>query len=165
VPRSAPTATVETPRSDLGIVSQQIVKGINNARAETGMALLRADSALTQIADQRSADMIARNYFSHQDPSTGQQPLLRYLQASQFAYHFAGENIAEVKNDSGWVPPWLTVAARYTTEELADKFVQDWLGSQEHRANIFNTHYRRTGVALAVNVDGRRIIATQTFAD
>jgi uncharacterized protein YkwD len=109
--------------------------------------------------------MIVRNYFSHDDPGTGQEPLLRYLQAAKFAYRYAGENIAEIKNDAGWVPAWLTIAARYSTNDLADEFVKGWLNSPEHLANIFSANYRRTGVALAVSGDGRRIVATQAFAD
>ncbi len=109
--------------------------------------------------------MIARNYFSHYDPETSQEPFLRYLQATNFKYRFAGENIAEIKNDAGVVPPWLRVAVRYSPPELAAEFVAGWLKSPDHRANIFNTNYRRTGVALAVSADGRRIVATQTFAD
>jgi uncharacterized protein YkwD len=63
------------------------------------------------------------------------------------------------------VPAWLTIAARYTTDDLASEFVKGWLNSPEHRTNIFGVNYRRTGVALAVSSDGRRIVATQTFSD
>jgi uncharacterized protein YkwD len=153
------------PRFDVNAVAQEVIEQINATRAQRGLLLLRPDVTLTRIAKERSEDMIARAYFSHYDPTTGQEPLLRYLQAAKFTYRYAGENIAEIKNDAGWVPPWLTVAARYTTSELATEFVKGWLNSPEHRANIFSVHYRRTGVALAISVDGRRIVATQVFAD
>jgi uncharacterized protein YkwD len=145
--------------------ARQTAEGVNAARAQRGLALLRSDSVLTRIAGNRSDDMIARGYFSHDDPQTGQEPLLRYLQATGYSYRYAGENIAEIKNGPGWVLPWLTVAARYSTADLANEFVKDWLNSTEHRANIFNARYRRTGVALAVSPDGRRIVATQVFSD
>ena len=165
VPNGTPASSDDTPKVDLKEASKQIHDGINAARAQKGMALLRSDVALTRIASYRSADMITRDYFSHYDPQTGQQPLLRYLQATNFAYHFAGENIAEIKNEAGWVPPWFTVAARYSAGELATEFVKGWLNSPEHRANIFNANYKRSGIALAVNADGHRIAATQVFAD
>ena len=138
---------------------------LNVARAQQGMSLLTYDAVLTCIASDRSADMITRDYFSHYDPSTGQEPLLRYLQAYNYPYMYAGENIAEIKNGAGWVPPWLSVAARYSATDLAQEFVQDWLNSPEHCANIYNSHYNRTGVALAVTSDGRRIVATQVFSN
>lgn len=160
----APT-TPEASQVDLIQASQQIVEGINNARAQKGLLLLRTDANLTRIASDRSSHMITRNYFSHNDPDTMQEPLLRYLQAMRFQYRYAGENIAEIKNDAGWVPPWLTVAARYNATDLANEFVKGWTNSPEHRANIMNSNYRRTGVALAASADGRRIVATQTFSD
>lgn len=163
--RATATAEAALPQVDLNQAAKQIVKGVNKARAERGLALLRTDVALTKIASDRSTDMIARYYFSHFDPQTGQEPLQRYLQATRFLYQYAGENIAEIQNDAGWVPPLLTVAARYSATDLANEFVRGWLNSPEHRANIFNTHYRRTGVGLGVSRDGRRIIATQVFSD
>jgi uncharacterized protein YkwD len=162
---SATQSAEDPPRTDLTAVAKIIVDQINAERASRGMVLLKSDVALNRIANDRSTDMIVRNYFMHTDPATGQEPLLRYLQASKYAYQYAGENIAEIKNDAGWVPPWLTVSTRYDASELASEFVKGWLGSAEHRVNIFNTHYQRTGVALAVSPDGRRVVATQVFSD
>ena len=159
------TADAAQPPFDPTLAAKLTVDDVNAARAKNGMSLLRTDPVLTRIASDRSADMIARDYFSHYDPQTGQEPFLRYLQANNYPYQYAGENIAEIKNGAGWVPPWLTVASRYSASALAQEFVQDWLNSPEHRANIFHTHYRRTGVALAVTRDGQRIVATQVFSD
>lgn len=138
---------------------------INATRARQGLPLLRQDTTLMHMANDRCADMITRNYFSHNDPQTGQQPLLRYLQATKYTYRSAGENIAEVKNDAYWVPPWLTVLARYSPNALAHEFVTGWLNSPEHRANIHSGQYRRTGIALSASSDARRVVATQLFSD
>ncbi len=163
--RATATAEAALPRVDVFEATRQVVDGINTARAQRGLTLLRTDVTLNHIASDRSMDMVARDYFSHFDPQTGQEPLLRYLQATKFSYQYAGENIAEIKNDAGWVPPPLTVAARYGAADLANEFVKGWLNSQEHRINIFNPRYRRTGVSLSVNSNGRRIVATQVFSD
>ena len=165
IPRASAAASPDTSQVDATLAARQIIDGINTARAQKGWVLLKSDASLTRIASDRSKDMITRNYFSHYDPQTGQEPFLRYLQATGFSYHFAGENIAELKNDAGWVPPWLTVAARYAPTDLANEFVKGWLNSPEHRANIMNGNYRRTGVAISVETDGRRIVATQVFSD
>lgn len=164
-PVAAPTAPSATEPLDLNAAAQDIVDQINTSRAQEGLPLLEKNAVLTRIAKDRSNDMIARNYFNHYDPQTGQEPLLRYLQANGYEYAYAGENIAEVKNGSGLVLPWLTVAARYSALDLASEFVKDWLNSPEHRANIFSLHYRRTGVGIAVTADGERIVATQAFSD
>ncbi len=142
-----------------------VLTEINATRAQRGLAQLRADATLTRMANDRCADMVARNYFSHYDPQTGQQPLMRYLQTTQYMYRTAGENIAEVKNEAVWVPPWLTVLARYSPQDLAHQFVVGWLNSPDHRANILNGQYRRTGIALSASGDARRVVATQLFSD
>ena len=165
LPRPSDQTTPEPSQVDFAQATAQIVTEINNQRAQNGLTLLKPDPNLTRIASDRSNDMIARNYFSHTDPQTGQEPLLRYLQAMKFQYRYAGENIAEIKNDAGWVPPWLTVVARYTASDLADEFFNGWIHSPEHLANILNSNYHRTGVALAASPDGHRIVATQTFSD
>lgn len=162
---SAQATAAAAPQADLNGAAKLVIGQVNAARAERGLLLLKSDVALTRLAGDRSSDMIARNYFSHYDPATAQEPLLRYLQAAKIPYRYAGENIAEIKNDAGWVPSWLTIAARYNTNDLASEFVKGWLTSPEHRANILNANYRRTGVALSVSGDGRRIVATQAFAD
>ncbi len=162
---NAPGTPTVQPKADLFETAQLIAEQINATRAQRGMALLRLNATLTHIAGDRSRDMIGRGYFSHQDPETSQEPLLRYLQATKFQYQYAGENIAEIRNDANWVPGILTVAARYDSSELAQKFVEDWLKSPEHRENILQQRYRRTGVGLAVSEDGKRIVVTQAFAD
>lgn len=135
-------------------------------RTQRGLAPLRVDLTLTRIAGDRSADMIARNYFSNYDPQTGQEPLLRrYLQAANLTYQYAGEDIAEIKNESRSVPPLLTVAARYSAADLASEFLKGWLNSPESRAIILETHYRRIGVGLAMSRDGCRIVAVPVFSD
>ncbi len=121
--RAMPDAAL--PQSDLILSAKDIIDGTNSARAQRGLPLLRTDVVLTRIASDRSADMIARDYFSHYDPQTGQEPLLRYLQAYGYAYQYAGENIAELKNGAGWVLPWQTVAARYGPDDLASEFVKN----------------------------------------
>jgi uncharacterized protein YkwD len=159
------TADAELPRVDLAEATRIIIEGINSQRGQQQLLPLRTDVALTRIAADRSSDMVTREYFSHYDPQTGQEPLLRGLQASKFSYQYAGENLAEIKNEAGWVPPLMTVAARYSAADLANEFLKGWINSPEHRDNILNSHYQRTGVALAVRQDGHRIVATQVFSD
>lgn len=164
--RAAQTAESAQQAIVLSRVAQEIVSKINVARAgKNGLKLLRDEPRLMAIASRRSVDMIDRDYFSHNDPKTGQEPFLRYLQADNYPYQYAGENIAEIRNDVSWVPSPLTVVTRYTPSELADQFVTGWLNSNDHRINIFNSRYTRSGVALAATSDGRRVVATQLFSD
>jgi uncharacterized protein YkwD len=161
----AARATAEAMQSpfDMTDATQRTLDEVNTARARQGLVPLKSDLVLMRIARERSTDMIVRGYFSHLDPDTYQQPFLRYLQATNYAYRYAGENIAEIKNGANWVPAWLSVAARLAPSELASQLATDWMNSPEHRENIQNAHYRRTGLALGVSRDGQRIVATQVF--
>lgn len=161
----SPTAAGLFPQVNLEETAGLIVDGVNAARSQNKLSPLRADPVLTRFAKERSADMVARNYFSHTDPRTGEELVITYLKQANQPYQYAGENIAEIKNDVGWVPPPLTVASRYNAPDLAHELVNGWLNSPEHRANIMSVHYRRTGVGLAVANDGRRIVASQVFTD
>jgi uncharacterized protein YkwD len=159
------TAEAMQPSFDMTEATQRTIDEVNAARAKQAMSPLKTDPTLMRIARERSTDMIGRDYFSHLDPDTHQQPVLRYLQATNYVYRYAGENIAEIRNGVNWVPSWLSVAARYTPSQLAAQFVTDWMNSPEHRDNIENTHYRKTGLAIGVSHDGQRIVATQVFSD
>jgi uncharacterized protein YkwD len=87
------------------------------------------------------------------------------IRTKQYQFLFAGENIAEIKNQGSLVPSALTVYSRYDASEIAEQFVTGWLNSQEHRDNILNPHFTKTGIALGVSIDGTRIVATQIFSD
>ncbi len=153
------------PNEKINAVVQLIARGINHERAAQNLAALSSDPRLAEIAQLRSNDMIRRGYFSHEDPQRGTIAFQDLIRAKQYKFVFAGENIAEIKNQGSLVPSGLTVYARYGASEIADQFVAGWLSSQEHRENIFNPHFTKTGIALGVAVDGTRIVATQIFSD
>ena len=159
------TAEAQQPSFNMAQATNLTIDEVNAARARQGMTPLKSDPTLMRIARERSDDMIERDYFAHLDPDTHQQPVLRYLQATNYPYRYAGENIAEIRNGVNWVPWWISVAARYTASQLASQFVTDWMNSPEHRENIENAHYRKTGLAISVSHDGQRVVATQVFSD
>lgn len=153
------------PNEKINAVVQLIQRGINHERAARNLPPLVWDAPLGEIAQDRSNDMIRRAYFSHQDPQQGTVAFQDLIRRNQYHFVFAGENIAEIKNQGSLVPSGLTVYSRYGPGEIADQFVVGWINSAEHRENIVNPHFRKTGIALGVSVDGTRIVATQIFSD
>lgn len=153
------------PNDKINAVVQLIGRGINRERVLHNLNPLVFDARLAQLAQARSNDMIKRQYFSHNDPETGDVAFQELIIKSRYQYTFAGENIAEIKNQGTIVPTALTIYARYGADELAEQFVTGWINSPEHRENIYNPNYARTGIALGVSVDGTRIVATQIFSD
>jgi len=153
------------PNEKIKAIVQLIQRGINHERAINNLPVLVFDEELATIAQSRSNDMIRRSYFSHDDPQRGTVAFQDLIRQENLRYLYAGENIAEIKNQGTLVPQGLTVYSRYGPSEIADQFVVGWIHSAEHRENIMNPHFGRTGIALGVSVDGTRVIATQIFAD
>ncbi len=156
---------VNTTDEKLLIANALVWQGINLARTNARLRDLALDTTLTRIAIARCEDLIQRHYFSHNDPVTGRVMFEELLKANRYSYQFAGENIAEIKNEGTFVPSALTVLQRYTAQRLADQFVTGWLTSPEHRENIMNGKFRRTGIIIAASGDGTRIVAAQVFSD
>jgi uncharacterized protein YkwD len=116
---------------------------INQDRAGAGLPALRQNTTLGSIGENadyggcgftvagRSADMIARNYFSH--TICGSQNVFNIMQAQGVRYSSAGENIGW---ESGYTDP--TQAAQYLN--------QQFMNSSEHRANILNPSFTDLGV-------------------
>jgi uncharacterized protein YkwD len=109
---------------------------INEARAEHGLASLRALSALERAALAHSRDMVRRDFFAHDSPSgtTPQQRVDRtgYLDGARS--WAVGETIA-----------WGT--GGYATPA---SIVRGWLQSPGHRAILLDGRYRDLGIGIAI---------------
>ena len=107
--------------------AEQVLALVNAERAKYGMDPVKWDSSLAAVAENHCADMIARDFFDHNNPD-GETPFDR-LDKANISYWMAGENIA----------------AGQSTPEAA---MNDWMNSQGHRQNILNASYKSLGVAV-----------------
>jgi uncharacterized protein YkwD len=71
---SRPTASFLYSRESLDPYAREVLEQINLVRLDRGLAALVRDPLLQHIAFLRSEDMVARAYFSHQDPTDGGNP-------------------------------------------------------------------------------------------
>ncbi|RBP01119.1 CAP domain-containing protein [Rossellomorea aquimaris] len=109
---------------------QKVVELTNQERAKQGLPALKVDTELSKVAREKSRDMQANNYFSHDSPTYGSP----FDMMKQFGiqYSSAGENIA---------------MGQPTPEEV----VQAWMDSEGHRKNILSTNYTHIGVGYVEN--------------
>ena len=121
-----------------------ILDSINSARLGEGLSSLTLDNTLCNIAEDRSSDMIERDYFSHTTPDG--QNLLDILEANSVAYFAAAENIAYISPPSSASP---------------DLFFNNWMDSGDHRDNILNSDFTKIGISISS--DDERIIAVLVF--
>lgn len=110
----------------------RVVELVNVERAKGGCGPVHAAGGLNTAAQRHSADMVARNYFSHTTPD-GVDPWQR---ARNAGYNTpTGENIA-------------------MGQRTAESVVESWMNSSGHRANILNCNSHAIGMGLARNSSG-----------
>jgi uncharacterized protein YkwD len=119
-----------------------LVRDVNVARAQRGLAALTPDETLSRFAMQVAEQMATRRYFGHTDPNgvTFQDR----LRASNIRYRFAAENMAFDQDE-----PHANEA---------------FLSSPGHYANIVDPHPHRIGVAVVAAGDGE-VFYVEEFAD
>ena len=106
--------------------SREIILETNRVRTANNLGPLKANPKLDLAASEKLSDMIAKGYFSHNNPE-GVAPWF-WIEKNDYEYTHAGENLA-----LGFL--------------RADETVTAWMNSPSHRANIINTNYNEIGVA------------------
>src|SRR5699024_3830841 len=104
---------------------QEVVELTNKEREKQGLNPLKVDDELSKVAREKSRDMGANNYFSHDSPTYGSP--FDMMKQYGISYRTAGENIAK---------------GQRTPEEV----VNGWMNSDGHRANILSGDFTHIGV-------------------
>ncbi len=108
---------------------EAVIRITNNYRTAKGLSALKENPQLSQAARLRAEDMIAKNYFSHNCPYTGDGPA-EAAQSSGYQHMALAENIAKGNFSS------------------SQKLVLGWMNSKGHRENILNPDMQEIGVAV-----------------
>ena len=128
---SAPLSALELPET----VAQQVLILSNQARQQLGLSPLSLDPHLSQAAQQHSQEMDRLHYFGHLSPIPEFATLARRIQ--EFGYY--GLSSAEnLHREQG-----------YDRVHVAERAVQAWLASPQHRRNLLNPKYNRMGLGLS----------------
>ena len=129
-PRSTPNPSPKPapkPPSGTGVTGQ-FLSLVNSERAKAGCGAVRSNSALQRAAQGHSADMAAKNYFSH--TSKDGRTFADRIRAAGYGGGTIGENIA-------------------AGQSTASAVMRSWLASSGHRANILNCAFTAMGVGYA----------------
>lgn len=109
---------------------KEVVRLVNEIRAENGLQALTYDWELSRVARYKSQDMKDNKYFSHTSPTYGSP--FQMIKNFGITYRSAGENIAK-----GYATP--------------QAVVNGWMNSSGHRANILNASFNRIGVGYVAS--------------
>jgi uncharacterized protein YkwD len=104
-----------------------MVRLINRERVEVGFAELEPDPSLTEIAREKSWDMVNHHYFGHFSERLGS--VYDQLQRDGIVYRIVAENLAG--------------APGYQRAH------QMFMKSPSHRENLLNPHFSRIGIGIA----------------
>lgn len=110
----------------------EVLKLVNEARAEAGVPALELDASLRKAAQVRAAECVET--FSHTRPN-GTSYKTAITEAGVES-KYTGENVA-----TGHTSP----------KQVVDRLMK----SEEHRANILNANFTKIGIGLEKNVGNR----------
>lgn len=116
------------PTEASAITNSTVISLANTAREEGGLSKLTANGLLTNAAQAKANDMLAKQYFSHNTP-TGETPWT-FIKSAGYSYITAGENLA----------------IDFTEAESVQSA---WMNSPGHRANIMNKSFQEIGIGIA----------------
>ncbi|MFJ8888292.1 sigma-70 family RNA polymerase sigma factor [Streptomyces sp. NPDC102402] len=140
-PSSAPAPAPAPKASSAPSVAEEVIALVNSERSREGCSAVSGDSLLTKAASRHSADMVARDYFSHTSPD-GTDPGAR-ITAVGYRWSTYGENIAK-------------------GQQTAEAVMDAWMNSDGHRANILNCAFKEIGIGREDSSGGP--VWTQNFA-
>lgn len=112
--------------SSLTADEKEVFDLINAKRTAARLSALKVDAELQNVARAKAEDMVKNNYFSHTSPTYGSP--FDMMKSFGVSYKTAGENIAGNSSNTG--------------------AVNAWMNSEGHKANILNSSFNYTGVAV-----------------
>lgn len=121
---------IPTPDAAVTAYEQEVIRLVNEIRAENGLNALTYDWELSRVARIKSQDMKDNRYFAHNSPVYGTP--FQMIKSFGISYRSAGENIA----------------MGYRTPQAV---VNGWMNSSGHRANILNAGYTHIGVGYVAD--------------
>ena len=121
---------IPTTASSVAGYEKEVIRLVNEIRAENGLRELNYNWELCRVARYKSQDMKDNRYFSHTSPIYGSP--FQMMKSFGITYRTAGENIAR-----GQATPSAVVNA--------------WMNSPGHRANILNASFTEIGVGYVAS--------------
>ena len=122
--------TVPEVDASVTVFENEVIRLVNEIRAENGLKPLSANWELSRVARFKSQDMVDNRYFSHTSPTYGSP--FQMIRSFGLSFRTAGENIAY---------------GQRTPQAVVDA----WMNSSGHRANILNASYTQIGVGYVAS--------------
>ena len=146
-----PADMIDPAVGQLREVAKKIWLLTNAYRRENGLPPLEWDTTAARIAQAKTEEMYAHGYFEHVSPVTGDLAA-QFLSFGDLTYgediRAMGENIAMIDGYN----------ADYSQ---ASYWMELWIDSPDHQANLVNENYTRMGVSVYQGEDGSSYAAQE----
>jgi len=109
------------------IPPEQVISLTNQKRQSSGLQPLEFNTTLSQAAEAKGRDMLAKGYWAHVAPD-GTEPWKFFVDVG-YKYKYAGENLARDFSNPA-------------------SAVEAWMASPSHRENMLSPKYKDIGVAV-----------------
>ena len=127
------SSTQETQNVDWNAIALQIHDLVNKEREANHVSDLTWDDSIASVALAHSKDMSINNYFDHIDKQ-GNTPTTR-LEENNICNGYSGEN--------------LDFLVGYSSTQIPQNTIEDWLSDQGHKLNLLGSGYTREGIGIS----------------
>ena len=128
---------------------EEVIAKTNDFRRRHPRHPVVSNAELTKAAEYYAKYLADKDVLSH--TADGQEPWDR------------ARNTATITASSRRTSPTSSSSAGFTTDALAEAFVNGWENSPGHRKNMLNRYVTDTGVAVARNESSGKYYAVQMF--
>jgi len=163
-PTPVPTSTpylgpeITPPPLQYGRIEQLIFERVNVERANAGVPPLRLKGSVSEVARWQSCCNADFEILEHESEQCGTVA----SRLSMFGIiEDGGENIAYIPDAPSYYADTDEPTRLYGDEETATRFMNGWMNSPGHRANIMDPRYTDIGVGVCKN--GHYFYGTQNF--
>ncbi len=115
-----------------GVAERTLLISTNKSRQQDRKSPLADSPQLSQAAQAKANDMVARNYWSHAAPDG--KLAWSFVDEAGYTYQVVGENLAYGFSSS-------------------DEVIRGWLNSPAHRENLLGSDYTEVGFGVAQSAD------------
>lgn len=141
-----PEESIVSDSNFIAEIEQAIFQRVNQERTSAGLPALNYNTTMEKYARIKSKDMGDNGYFSHEDLQG--ELITEQMKADGVSYNAWGENIAYIQGINN-------------NSDLATQFMDNWMNSSGHRANILSTKF--SSIGIGVYKIGNTYYATQEF--
>ncbi len=144
-----------------GTPEEDLFARINLSRLERGLSALVPDSRLRELAAQRSADMLNRNYFSHVIPGCDRQsnalgPLATAPAPCDFMALLDSQRVPYLA--AGEVLEWNLYLTQFSQDQTDAMVIAELMRSPLHQQILLDVRFTNGSVGVAIGPDKRMIM-------